>query len=81
MPDSQPPADAASLQMKLIALPQMQPDSPPLVGRGWGWGDSRPCVFCNPPTSMSCNPPTLSLPHKGGGDDVAPASLQAAGSL
>ena len=42
--------------------------SPPPCGRGWGWGVGDSI------SSDSTPPPSLSLPHKGGGNVAAPAS-------
>src|SRR5262245_40809611 len=43
----------ASIRSEMIAANAAQTHLP-LVGRGWGWGESRQPMFCNPPLP---NPP------------------------
>src|SRR6478672_1790898 len=44
--------------------PQTQCAPLPLVGRGWGWGSR----FRAQLARSNCYPPSLTLPHKGGGN-------------
>jgi glucosamine kinase len=59
---------APTLEDETVTAPQMRPDSPPPCGEGLGVGGT---------TILDCPviPPTLSLPHKGGGDPAAHLSL------
>ena len=45
---------------------------PPLVGAGWGGGSRGPMRLANAPLApllrKTARPPSLILPHKGGGD-------------